>query len=431
MTVEDRIRAATRARAGLVREIRPLEIPERLPRRGLRVPRARFLAGWLVPAAAAVVVVALAVALVSVHQSRNGRGIPGFAPAPPASGATIPRYYVLVSPRIPAVSVAARVADSRTGAVLARVRPPAHRMFAGVTGAADDRTFVLDTVPVSGMNGRGTHVWYLLRIATGTGHPASLTRLPVAGPPVSAQVQGLALSPDGRTLAVMFQPGMPDTGPSGAVRASGDAPAAPVVLRTYSLATGRALRTWTTPAPKGSAAYFPNPDNVIALSWTGSHTLAFRYPLGRWPDYVRMLNTASKGSDFVKSSKPVVADPGGRRNCASLLAVTDGRTVVCGTLGNATGGCVKEEPEFDLWSTATGKLTRVLYRYKGTCSAAEATVLWAGPGGTVIGAISAYTYIKKKRTRTRITIGLISHGRFAPLRISIPASAFFPGVIAF
>lgn len=211
--------------------------------------------------------------------------------------------------------------------------------------------------------------------------------------------------------------------------AAGGKPADHITLRTYSLATGRALRTWTTPAPKDIVVVVPNAGNLAALSWTDGRTLAFRYPLYTWPDYVRLLDTASKGSDFVTASKPVLAVPGNQHGCGSLLTATDGRTVVCGTVGNATGGCVKEEPEFDLWSAAAGKLTRVLYRYTGTCRDAAANVLWAGPHGTMIGAIEAYTYTGKVAHITT-TAGLISQGRFTRLHISVPAYAS-PGDIAF
>lgn len=413
MTVEDRVRAATRARVELVREIRPLEIPERLPHRGLRAPRPPRLIGWLAPVTAAAVVVALAIALVSVRQATHDSGVPGPGRVTPASAAAIPRYYVSVGLDLPGSSpAAATVIDTRTGAVLAKVRPPAHRRFSGVTGAADDRTFVVDTTPASRTSGRGTHVWYLLRIAQGTGHPASLTRLPIAGLPVSAQIQGIALSPAARSLAVLFA--SPKT----------------VTLRTYSLATGHALRTWTAAAPRASAELSPIAENAAALSWVAERTLAFRYPVNAWPDYVRMLSTASKGSDLVKASRSVMTDPGDQHHCASLLTATDGRTVACGTVGNATGGCVKEEPEFTLWSTATGKVTRVLYRYNGTCQAGFASVLWAGHHGTMIGVISAYTF-SGKHEHIKLTAGLISHGRFTPLHIPFAATAADPGSIAF
>lgn len=415
MNVEDRVRAATLARVELVREIRPLEIPERLPHRARRAPRPQRLIGWVAPVTAAAVVVALAITLASVRQATHDSGVSGLAQVTPASAAAIPRYSVSVRPELLGARspAAATVTDTRTGAVLASVRPPAHRQFAGVTGAADDRTFVVDTTPASGTSGRATHVWYLLRIAPGTGHPASLTRLPIADLPVSAQIQGLALSPDARSLAVLLA--MPEN----------------VTLRTYSLATGNALRTWTTRAPRPNAATIPDPENIAALSWVGEHRLAFRYPGDAWPDHVRMLNTASKRGDLLKASRSVMADPGDQHHCASLLTATDGKTVACGTLGNATGGCVKEEPEFTLWSTATGKVTRVLYRYNGTCQAGFGSVLWAGAHGTMIGVIVAET-ISGKHAHIKFTAGLISHGKFTPLHVPVSATeAVLPGEFAF
>lgn len=379
MTIEDRIRAAAHARVDLVREIRPLDIPERQFHRKLRVPTTRRI-GWLAPVTAAAVVIALAITLVTVRQTPNDGSGSGSAVAASAASATaLPRYYVAVNSGVIVNGVSpATVADSRTGAVLTTVRPPAHSAFAGVIGAADDRTFLLDTIPASGSSGQITHVWYLLHIATGSGR-AVVTRLPLPIPFISGELQGLALSPDGRTLAVMFRPAV---------------------------------------------------DGKRADHITDGRTLAFKYPLDTWPDSVRLLDTASKGSDFVTVSKPVLAVPGNQDVCADPLAATDGRTIVCGTASNVAGGCVKAEPEFNLWSTATGKLTRVLYRYTGTCKDAFASVLWAGPNGTMIGVIEAHTYTGKVLHATTTAIGVIGQGRFTLLHISVPAYAPY-GAIAF
>lgn len=77
MSVEDRVRAAARATAGTVRDVRPLDLPEELP---LRLPHARWghrWAMWLAPVTAAAVVTAVAVALVTVRDARHA------PPAPP------------------------------------------------------------------------------------------------------------------------------------------------------------------------------------------------------------------------------------------------------------------------------------------------------------------------------------------------------------
>src|ERR1700756_4966964 len=61
-----------------------------------------------------------------------------------SAAAAIPAYYVALShePDPPAPDQAIG-GDAVTGAVLARVSPPAGSTFAGVAGAGDDRTFVL------------------------------------------------------------------------------------------------------------------------------------------------------------------------------------------------------------------------------------------------------------------------------------------------
>jgi hypothetical protein len=68
-----------------------------------------------------------------------------------------------------------------------------------VTAAADDRSFVV----MSYQHGVQRTTWFLLRLTPGAAHPVTLTRLPIK--PVAAHVNGLALSPDGRELAVMYR----------------------------------------------------------------------------------------------------------------------------------------------------------------------------------------------------------------------------------
>jgi len=424
MTVEDRLRATSEAIADTMRPVRPLTLPPEPSRQLARRSRSRRWRATLVPLTAALAVLAVAATLVAGKYLNTAR--PSSPVVPPsgvaASAATVPRYYVELS--VTANSSGQRpaiVGDSRTGEELAQVAPPAHLVFAGVTGAADNRTFVIDATSTLPSN-QGTHAWYLLRVAQGTGHTTRLSRLPVAALPGTYQVQGLALSADGRTLAVMYQPATTGSDAQG-----------PFTLRTYSLGTGKTLRTWTTPdTSKGGVTISPNPDNLTDMTWASDgRTLAFVFPPGTWPDYERTLDIASKGSDLLADSRQVLAIPGDRHNCVSLLLAWDGRTMVCGTMGNATGGCVQEEPEFDLYSTATGRLTRVLYRYRGNCSAGIAGLLWAGSGGTAIGLIAAY-HNTGNGVVTDFTVGLLTPGKFTPLRVHIPVGyGFTTGTFAF
>jgi hypothetical protein len=414
MTVEDRLRATTQALSVAMREVRPLTLPEP-PERPYRArpPRGpRRWRGWLVPLTAGLAMIAVAVILVAVRVSHDASPTPPTV-APRPAAAAIPRYYVQLGAykSVSGYQREAIVGDSSSGRVLATVRPPGQLTFAGVTGAADDRTFVLDAtsdaVPVPA---QGAHSWYLLRLSPGAAHPATLTRLPIGGPADSGQITGLALAPDAATLAILYQAGILGGTPG------------PYTLRTYSMRTGKALRSWTAPAnDRNFSIGGGDLDNEVSLTWTADgRTLAFVYPPNAWPDYERTLNATAKSGRLLAASHPVLAIPGNQDNCGSLLLAADGRTMVCGTAGNATGGCRQQEPQFDLYSTATGKLTRVLYRFRVTCQAAYTELAWAGSDGTAIGAIVEIRASKHDPTPD-YAVGLLRAGTFTPLHVPVPA----------
>ena len=429
MTVEDRLRATADALSGTMREVRPLILPGERPNPNPNPDRAwrprvpRQWRGWLVPLTAGLAMIAVAATLVAVRVSHDASPTPP-APATRPAAAVVPRYYVqLVAWKsVSGYQRDAIVGDSSTGKVLATVRPPGQLTFAGVTGAADDRTFVLDatsdTVPAPA---QGAHSWYLLRLSPGAARPATLTRLPIGGPADSDQITGLALAPDAATLAIIYQAGLPGGTPG------------PYTLRTYSTRTGKALRSWTAPDNnKNFSIGGGDLDNQVSLTWTADgRTLAFVYPPNAWPDYERTLNATAKSGRLLAASHPVLAIPGNQDNCGSLLLAADGRTMVCGTAGNATGGCRQQEPQFDLYSTATGKLTRVLYRFRVTCQAAYTELAWVGTDGTAIGAIAE---IRESNHEPALSyeVGLLRPGTFTRLHVPVPAgSGFETGQLAF
>ena len=94
---EDLVRSTAVAIAATVREVPPLLLPTVTddPRRVARHPRgtrgARRLRGWLIPAAAAAVVLAIALSLVLIRDIPNGRAAPPARPAPAVDG--VPAYY--------------------------------------------------------------------------------------------------------------------------------------------------------------------------------------------------------------------------------------------------------------------------------------------------------------------------------------------------
>ena len=239
----DQVSAATRSAATVItpEKVPPLRLPEFAGHRSAR----RTRPAWVTPlaAAAAIVILAVASATAGSWLARSAPARSGQPAAPPgastgspnglseATGARAlagaPPYYVAVKN-----SSQAQVRATATGATLATIKTSVP--FVGVTGAADDRTFVLDAQrQVMGP----TVLWpdqpkfYLLRL-TASGAEKSFTQLALPALPNGVSVTGLALSPDGSKLAVEvdtqinYKPGL-------------------LEIRVYTLATG-AYRTWFT-----------------------------------------------------------------------------------------------------------------------------------------------------------------------------------------
>jgi hypothetical protein len=505
MTINDRLRATTDAVAASMREVRPLTLPpdpallppdpaflrpdpaflrpdpaplppdphphphRHVHRRrspaapGHRSRRWRGWGSWLVPLAAAVAVIAVATTLVTVRDASGPRpasaaSTPATAPATaPATGpvpwAAVPRYYVAVQPGAsddsdldgadevnPVV-----VGDARTGKSLSTLEPPQGGTFDGVTGAADDQTFVLDVRSVPAVTG-SQHVsysWYLLRITPGAADPVRLARLPITDRFSDAVIHGLALSPDGRTLAVMFTPNIADGGTPG-----------PTTLRTYSIATGKPVRTWTGTQPDGLVCF--TCANTVDLRWLANgHALAFSYQEAVLPQAIRTLDLTSPGDSLDADSRavfPITAAD--QSDCLNPLLSPDGRTVLCGTTGAANGrdGCSSLGAQFDADSTATGKLDRVLYRYRGSCGYASSSFVWAGSDTVAIGLLQLYTagppgqetVTNGTSTTTQavpkwndeLIFGVVSAGTFTRIRVTMrdqsqSVMASTPGLIAF
>ena len=215
--------------------------------------------------AAAVIIIAVAV-LAAITHPKLGSGASatrGPTKVVYVDGGRVPPYYVWISsrgnpyysPRYAAVRLTA------TGAVLGAVTAavPGNTVVA-VTGAADDRTFVLDEQPWVSLRTGGSqllapHTFYLLRLSV-SGKPELVTRLPISVPSGEA-VSGPTLSPDGTKLAIAISPN-----PNNAF----------TVLKLYSVPAGKVLRTWYA---HGSITESDDPE---ALSWTSSQRmLAFSW----------------------------------------------------------------------------------------------------------------------------------------------------------
>jgi hypothetical protein len=422
VSTEDRVRAATRARTALVSDIRPLELPPelpaRLPARARQGRGARRWLNWGAPLAAAAVITALAVTLALVRQAGAPHSAPA-APVPPAS--SVPRYYAALADaggsRLKVV-----VGDDRTGRTLAVVNPPAGESFYGVTGAADDRTFVVTSATHGGTS------WYLLRLSPGAAHPARLTKLPIK--PISFPVSGLALSPDGQKLAVMYQAGPYEELGPGNIAISKEAP---TYLTVYSMSSGAVLRSWANKSGNGSV---PSGANGESLSWVdGGRGLDFHWGVvSRYdnPSQVRTIALTAAGQDLLGSSRVTLTVPDSTRPtettsvnaCPSWLAATDG-TIVCGTyvLDDSLGdACAVASPSFASYAGATGKKLSGLYQYHGHCMIGEADVLWTDPGGRHVIALLVLQ-VKGEAGTAGNKFGLVSDGHFTPLKLGVETVA--------
>jgi hypothetical protein len=406
VTVEERLRATTEAVSAAMRPVRPLNLqPDPTDADALaksRLARApRRWPGWLIPLAAAVAVIAVAATLVAV-KSLSTDGL-GSRPAPattstPVNG--IPRYFVELntvgtSPK-GAIERNAFLNDEGTGKQLATFKPPSDALFANVAAAPDDSTFVLQAAAGPGFGPAGniklatqgatTDLWYVLRVTPGAAAPkAQLTRVPLAIPKADSAILGFAVSPGGRTLAVLS---------AGSGNPVQSASSRSVRLRTYSLATGRALRSWAAPLPQSGP--FATENNLTWLD--DGRTVAFDYPASTGRDTIRTLDTTRPGTSLVAGSTQVFSEPEGGA-CFSALLTSDGKSVICGTLtdvpnpGAVAGSshvptCNKGGLELVAYSVATGKLERTVYRYTaGGCSWGTAQVVWARSAALVIGAI--------------------------------------------
>jgi hypothetical protein len=379
-------------------------------------------------------VLAVAVALVIVRSIPNERAVspsrsPIPSPVPPSHAVSappgIPQYYVaLDNTQDDSAPYQAVIGGTFTGARLATVDPPAHSTFAGVTAAADDRTFVLDATSCSRPVARSRtcpRTWYLLRIASGTVSP-QLTRLPIPATASGTQVQAMALSPNGGELAVALQPDA--LGPG----------SAPESLTVYSVVTGAALRTWS--GPSGTIL---NPgqwfrvDGNAPMSWLDDgHTLAFSNETT-----LRLLEVARAGHELIADSRLAWSYPGSGRPrgynvaCgAPPVATADGKELVCGATGMP--GDLRSVPSkcsamwdntmgFLEYSAATGKLTRTLYLDQTTCTAeVTADVLWASAsGGTLIALLNSAPESNPGGPQ-RNQVGVVTQGTFMPLPFGLP-----------
>jgi hypothetical protein len=246
--------------------------------------------------------------------------------------------------------------------------------FTGVTGASDDRTFVLSAQgpEPAAVPPYPAQRFFLLRIdrAARAGARMTLTALPAGYVPAGYGIREMALSPDGTRLA------------AGVGENLGYAEE----LDVFDLATG-IERAWST---RTCAECMPNAGgnlwfgvNTDALSWTadGQH-VAFT-----WENTVRLLDTRAAGSDLLTDSKKVATWIGGvtgLNQWRGAIITPDGRTVL--GIENLGGlnlrGPIREH--LVSWSTATGRQTAVLNNLNARNLDDYEQILYTNDDGSVL-----------------------------------------------
>jgi len=423
MSVEDRVRTATRVGATLVRDIRPLAEPERV-RLGRRpAPAARRWGAWGVPLAAAAAVVLVAVGLVAVrHLGATGPA----APRPVASSASVPRYYAVLDETGAGVTVSGTliVGDDLTGKTVAIVSAPPGMHFARVQGSAGDRTFVVMATPKGASMPPET--WYLLRIAPGTAHPYQLSKLAIKLPDSSPDGLAYALSPDDGQLAIESLNNPPSSG---------------ITLGIYSVSSGARLHAWTTSqditqGPADDTISWLADGRQLAFSDVppgAAHGSSLKYQ-------VRALDVTGPGTDLMAASHPLltVKSPASSpSNCWMMVAAPDGGTVICATqyafLGGGVGtkaGCANGGLGFTAYSAATDKPVRVLYQYRGACSNGLSYVLWTDSSATSIIGLTEID-VSNEGGKQAAQLGVITDGHIRLLKLPKSMSPVFDVTAAF
>lgn len=413
MSIEDRVRAATRAGASLISDVRPLDAaaPVRLRRRPQRAPR-RWV-NWGVPLAAAAAVAAIALTLVAVRQA--GTPAPASSGSGTAAPTAVPRYYVEPTYDSRAQRSGPLIlGDDVTGKAIATVASPSGLSFNYAVGTSEDGMFVVQA-SAPAPYAAPPFSWYLLRVTPGGARPYQLTRLPVRLPG-DAYARAFAVSPDGRELAVESAPG--------------DAKARPVItVGIYSASTGARLRAWT--APTSITTDFTE----HTLSWLddGRRLVFSAAPAPAHLLQLRALDVTGAGPDLLADSKALFT-VGNSATCASLQVTPDGGTAVCATRAGSPGasagsaGCANgglRLVAFPLPGDSSGKPARTLYQYPGACHDGTSSMLWSDASASSVIVVTSVN-TASEGTKEAYRVGLVTGGRFTPLDIakSIPAEGY-------
>ncbi len=335
--LDDQLREQLTAWARALERVVPPDVSairRRARRRAIRL--AAGGAGVVAGAAALIVLAGLALA---GHLGRGTTPVPGGSGL--AALAQAP-YYVTID----ALGDSAAVHRTATGAVVGTIKPPRGTTLVSVAAAGDDRTFIL--VGETGSVIRFFRMHLGPQGRSGPLESTSVQPLPEHSGSCYVDLAGLALTPDGGTLAVSTLSNCP-TGRAG-----------PSKVEITSFPSGRVLN-----------AFRPGNGYPLSLSWTASGALAYDWA-GPQPG-VWLVPSAAYSGSRPHLLIPQSAGLGGYIGAQNPVITPDGSAVIA-TLGRDTS------LEVARFSAQTGKVLRVLIP-PVTNPAQYCGPLWTDPSG--------------------------------------------------
>ena len=385
--------------------LRPLQVPTRRPSW-----RPRLLP--LVAAAAVIAVItagAFVAGLTPAHQpAAHKPAVSGSAPA------SLPRFYVTTSSGPGGRGIQAVVRASASGQVTGTVPVPsaipvewADSGGTFVTAAADDRSFIIGVQGGQAPTKIGLDLRLFRFAISAAGKPGHLTELAPA-PMRNETTEGIALSPDGKLLAVSL---MSNSGGNSSP-----------TLQVLDLATG-AIRTWTAPA---NSVYITGPPSwadgsrVIAFTWLRSTQSG----LMSAPRGIRLLDTTAPGDNLLAGTVIVPRGVVAAGSLVSALITPDGRDVIVVTWRDLTPRASTHTVvvRFAELAASTGRLVRVLRTETARYDEDNASTLEVSLGVLSLNSQGRYALVQGTRFGW-LDVGGPDPGRFAPLP-AVPAGQY-------
>ena len=385
--------------------LRPLQVPTRQP-------------SWrprLLPFAAAAAVIAVITAgalvagLTAAHKpAAHKPAVSGSAPA------SLPRFYVTTSSSPGGRGIQAVVRASASGQVTGTVPVPsalpvewADSGGTFVTAAANDRSFIIGVQGGQAPTKDGLDLRLFRFAISAAGKPGHLTELAPA-PMRNETTEGIALSPDGKLLAVSLQ--------------NDSSPDAVGAIQVLDLATG-ATRTWTAPA---HSVYIPGPPSwadgsrVIAFTWLRSTQSG----LMSAPRGIRLLDTAAPGDNLVAGTVIVPSGKVGAGSIVSARITPDGRDVIVVTWRDLTPRAKTHTVvvQFAELQASTGRLVRLLRTQTERYDFAHVITVEVSLGVLSLSSHGRYALVQGIQFGW-LDVGGPDPGRFTPLP-AVPAGQY-------